>query len=133
MRHLGRRSCRARRHAGRLKALSDAAPEEYPYLMTIAEDKPANMKLNVRGNPFARRRSPRGLAILGKPKVPKPFTHGSGRLELAGPRSNPIRRGSSQPDLMNLFDEASSPPPVTSVTGERPTHPELLDLRPAVS
>src|SRR5207245_7656059 len=37
-----------------LKALEKDLPPEYPYLMTIANNpQPANLKLNVRGNPHA--------------------------------------------------------------------------------
>ena len=118
----------------KLKALSDAAPPEYPYLMGIAdESKPLNMKVNVRGNPYALGDEvPRGFpAVLAKTDGdPKPFTKGSGRLELAEAIVNhPLSaRVMANRIWMHHFGRGLVASPSNfGVTGERPTHPELLD------
>jgi len=118
----------------KLKALSDAAPPEYPYLMGIAdESKPLNMKVNVRGNPYALGDEvPRGFpAVLAKTDgAPKPFTKGSGRLELAEAIvSHPLSaRVMANRIWMHHFGAGIVASPSNfGVTGERPSHAELLD------
>ena len=112
-----------------LKALEKDRPAEYPYLMVISDNpEPVNLNLNVRGNPHALGEVvPRGLpAILSN----KPFTRGSGRLELAEAIVNhPLTaRVMVNRIWMHHFGRGIVATPSNfGVTGERPTHPELLD------
>lgn len=70
---------------GELKKLHKDMPEQYPFVHGMA-DKPKleNIALNIRGNPHALGPEvPRAfLTVLGSPDK-KPYTQGSGRLELA--------------------------------------------------
>src|SRR5260370_23287367 len=70
-----------------ITALSKAMPPEYPYLMGLKEEAhPVNVKLNIRGNAHnLGSEAPRGFpAVLANTDGDAaPFTHGSGRLELA--------------------------------------------------
>jgi hypothetical protein len=114
--------------------LTKAMPPEYPYIMALKdESKPLNVKLNVRGNPHALGEEvPRGFpAILGHTDAdPLPFTHGSGRMELADAIvQNPlaarvmVNRIWQHHFGRGLVDSPSN----FGMMGERPTHPELLD------
>jgi cytochrome c553 len=117
-----------------LKAYEKDQLKEYPYLMTVADNPtPTNLKLNVRGNPhMLGDEVPRGLpAILAKTGGEvKPFTKGSGRLELAEAIVNhPIAaRVMANRIWMHHFGRGIVATPSNfGVTGERPSHPELLD------
>jgi len=117
------------------RALQKELPPEYPYLMTIADNpEPANLRVNLRGNPHALGEEvPRGLpAILAdRPgDNPVPFTHGSGRLELAEAilRHPLAARVIANRIWMHHFGRGIVATPSNfGVMGERPTHPELLD------
>ena len=117
-----------------LKALQKDLPPEYPYLMTISDLRaPVNLKLNLRGDPHALgEQVPRGFpAILaGTGGEPAPFSKGSGRLELA---EAIVRHPLSARVMVNRIwmhhfgRGIVATPSNFGVTGERPTHPELLD------
>lgn len=117
-----------------LAALEKASPPEYPYLMGLAENsRPANLKLALRGNVHALGDEvPRGLpAILAREgSDPKPFAQGSGRLELAEAIVNhPLtaRVIANRIWLQHFGRGIVNTPSNFGVTGERPSHPELLD------
>jgi mono/diheme cytochrome c family protein len=117
-----------------LKTLHDTCPPEYPYLMGLDDNaKPENLKLAVRGNPHTLGEEvPRGFpAILaGTDGEPKPFTHGSGRLELADAIVNhPLTpRVMVNRIWMEHFGRGIVATPSNfGVMGDRPSHPELLD------
>jgi cytochrome c553 len=117
-----------------LAALEKTLPPEYPYLMGLADNgKPANLRLNIRGNPHALAdETPRGFpAILaGTPGEPAPFTRGSGRLELAEAiaRHPLAARVMVNRIWMHTFGRGIVATPSNfGMTGERPTHPELLE------
>ena len=117
-----------------LKALQKDLPPEYPYLMTISDlPAPVNLKLNLRGDPHALGEEvPRGFpAILaGTGGEPAPFSKGSGRLELA---EAIVRHPLSARVMVNRIwmhhfgRGIVATPSNFGVTGDRPTHPELLD------
>jgi hypothetical protein len=117
-----------------LAKLEKSSPPEYPYLMGVADsDKPSNLKVNLRGNPHALGDEvPRGFpAILaGTDADPKPFTQGSGRLELAEAIArHPLaaRVIVNRVWLHHFGRGIVASPSNFGVTGERPTHPELLN------
>jgi mono/diheme cytochrome c family protein len=116
-----------------LAELHKTLPPEYPYLMGLADDpKPANLKLNIRGNAHALGDEvPRGFpAILAGTDQPMPFTHGSGRLELAEAIvKHPLAaRVMVNRIWMEHFGRGIVATPSNfGVMGERPSHPELLD------
>jgi Protein of unknown function (DUF1553) len=117
-----------------LTALEKALPPEYPYLMGLADNgKLANLRLNMRGNPHALGEEiPRGFpAILaGTSGEPARFTMGSGRLELAEAivRHPLAARVMVNRIWMHAFGRGIVATPSNfGMTGERPTHPELLE------
>jgi hypothetical protein len=114
--------------------LTKAMPPEYPYLMALQDyAKPVNVKLNVRGNPHALGEEvQRGFpAILGRTgSDPLPFTHGSGRMELADAivRSPLAARVMVNRIWQHHFGRGIVDSPSNfGMMGDRPTHPELLD------
>jgi cytochrome c553 len=124
-------------HYDRLKQRIDEAkkalPKQYPFLHGI-EDKPAadihNMKIHVRGNPQnLGDEAPRAfLTLFGS----KPFTKGSGRLELAesiASKQNPLTaRVMVNRIWQGHFGEGIVKSPSNfGQLGERPSNGELLD------
>jgi len=109
------------------------APENYPYVHGIA-DKPQiqDVKLNVRGNPHTLGDTVprRFLTVLTTP-TSKPYSDGSGRLELANdivasPLStrvivNRIWKWHFGSGIVNTPDNFG-------IVGEEPTDPELLEF-----
>jgi hypothetical protein len=97
------------------------------------EDKPADMRVNIRGNPAVLgEQVPRGFLHVASTSNPTIPSERSGRLELAGwlaSGDNPLTaRVLVNRVWMHLFGEGL----VRTVDdfgaqGERPTHPELLD------
>ncbi len=117
-----------------LAVLAQSLPPEHPYLMGLTDNPtPTNLKLHLRGSPHALGEEvPRGLpAILaGTGGEPKPFRAGSGRLELAESiAAHPLTaRVIANRVWMHHFGRGIVASPSNfGVTGERPTHPELLD------
>ena len=117
-----------------IAALRKAMPPEYPYLMGLKEEaKPINVKLAIRGNAHnLGEEVPRGFpAILAKTNgEPLPFNQGSGRLQLAEAIVNHplaarvmVNRIWQHHFGHGIVDSPSN----FGMTGERPTHPELLD------
>jgi len=115
-----------------LKKLEDAAPEDYPFVMGMADSNPpTNVRLNIRGNVRNLgdevRRSLPGILNGGKTV---PVLNGSGRLQLAEAiAAHPLAArvlvnriwmhhfGRGIVDSPSNFGQISEPP----------THPELLD------
>ncbi len=114
-----------------LQKSDDAKP--VPIAHGLVETTPANMKIYLRGNPaklgdVAPRRF---LKILASDE-PKPFTQGSGRLELANAiasKENPL----TARVMVNRVWQYHFGRPIVGTPsnfgslGDRPTHPELLD------
>jgi Protein of unknown function (DUF1553)/Protein of unknown function (DUF1549)/Planctomycete cytochrome C len=117
-----------------VEAMRKNAPPDYPYVMGLGDTpKLANMKLNVRGNPNnlgpeVSRGFPAVLA--GADRDPAPFTHGSGRLELAEAvvRHPLTARVMANRVWMEHFGRGIVATTTNfGVMGDRPSHPELLD------
>jgi uncharacterized protein DUF1553/uncharacterized protein DUF1549 len=111
------------------------APPPYPHVHAIREAEPRNMQVHIRGNPetLGAEVPRRFLSILSPdPNEPKPFTEGSGRKELAETiacRDNPLTaRVIVNRVWKHHFGQGLVRTPSNfGHSGERPTHPELLD------
>ena len=123
-------------HYERLKQSADdarkALPAQYPFLYGVSDKKdPQNMKIHVRGNPqnLGDEAQRAFLTVLGA----KPFSKGSGRLELAeeiANKSNPLTaRVMVNRIWLNHFggEGLVKTPSNFGQLGERPSNPELLD------
>jgi cytochrome c553/mono/diheme cytochrome c family protein len=114
------------------EAFKKAMAPEYPVAAGLADLKePTDLKIFERGSPYAfGDDAPRAFLAIFSDGEPKPFTQGSGRLELAEDiLKQPIamrvivnriwrwNMGSGIVDTPNNF----------GVAGERPTDPELLE------
>jgi hypothetical protein len=117
-----------------LAALEKQLPSQYAFLHGIKDvDHPANMRVQIRGEEdnLGEEAPRRFLQILSAGER-KPFTRGSGRLELAeaiASASNPL----TARVLVNRVWERHfgqgivRTPSNFGQMGDRPTHPELLD------
>jgi cytochrome c553 len=117
-----------------LARLKQALPPRYPFLHAIRDiEKPANMKVQLRGNPETLGdEAPRRFVAILCPDAPAPFTKGSGRLELAeaiANRSNPLTaRVMVNRIWQHHFGQGIVRTPSNfGQLGDRPSHPELLD------
>jgi hypothetical protein len=125
MRHLDRMR-------SELAALKKAMPPEYPFLHGVRDsDKPANARIHVRGDDqnLGEEAPRRFLSVLCE-GTPKPFTQGSGRLELAKAiAAHPLaaRVMANRVWLGHFGQGIVRSPSNFGQLGERPTHPELLD------
>jgi len=105
---------------------------QYPYVHGVTDHKEsANLKIHLRGSPYQLGgETPRRFLEVLCPAEPKPFTQGSGRLELAEAiAGHPLATrvfvnrvwkwhfGSGIVDTPSNFGQG----------GERPVHPELLE------
>ena len=123
-------------HVARLKSGIEehkkSMPPQYPFVYGIKDDKePVDLKVYVRGNPFVfGEDATRGFLDVLSEGEPKPFTSGSGRMELAEAiMRQPIaarvivnrvwrwHMGTGLVDTPNNF----------GLVGERPSNPELLE------
>lgn len=109
-------------------------PPKYPFLHAIEEaEKPANLKVHIRGNPDnLGEEAPRAFLSILSDGPPKPFSVGSGRMELADAianRKNPLfARVMVNRIWLNHFGQGIVRTPSNfGQLGARPTHPELLD------
>src|SRR5262249_34871605 len=110
-------------------------PPEPPYLMTIADTTPADLNINIRGNPHALGDIvPRGLpAELSD--SPEPVAQGTGRLELAPAL---LRRPlAARVIVTRIWMHHFGRGIVATASnfgnmGERPTHPSCLTILLAV-
>lgn len=116
-----------------LKTIKDAAPPEPPFACSVAEDKHVDQRVFLRGNPEAKgdpvtKRFPTVLAGEEQPAIEQ----GSGRRELAEWLSSPRNPLPSRVMVNRIWQGHFSEGLVRTtnnfgITGERPTHPELLD------
>jgi mono/diheme cytochrome c family protein len=115
-----------------IKEMQKASPPKFSYVHGVGDvDKPANLKLAIRGNPtkLGDEVPRRFLSVLSEDDS-APYTKGSGRLELAEtiahhPLSarvivNRVWKGHFGTGIVNT-------PSNFGQNGERPTHPELLE------
>jgi mono/diheme cytochrome c family protein len=115
-----------------IDALRKGQPPRFPFAHGVADvEAPVNLHISKRGNPFnPGDEEPRHFLSVLSDGNPPAFTSGSGRLELA---EAILRQPIAMRVIVNrvwkghfgtgLVDTPSN----FGVTGERPTHPELLD------
>lgn len=115
-----------------LEKLKKAQPK-IPFLHSLMEGSPKNMRVHLRGNPATLGdEAPRHfLSILSKAE-PTLFNQGSGRLELANAiasKDNPLtaRVMVNRLWMHHFVRGLVGTPSNFGSLGERPTHPELLD------
>jgi mono/diheme cytochrome c family protein len=109
------------------------APPMYAVAHSLTEGKPADMRIYLRGNhqkpgPEAPRRF---LGVLTADE-PKPFSQGSGRLELAQAITNPNNPLTARVIVNRIWQQhfgrgIVGTPSNFGNLGERPSHPQLLD------
>jgi cytochrome c553 len=109
------------------------APAKYPIAHSLAEGKPANSKVHVRGNvkELGEEVPRRFLGILSSAEA-QPFAQGSGRLELAQAIVSPSNPLTARVFVNRVWQHhfgrgLVGTPSNFGLLGERPTHPELLD------
>jgi mono/diheme cytochrome c family protein len=115
-----------------IEALRKAQPPKYAFVHGVGDvDKPTNLRVSKRGSPYnLGDEVPRHFVSVLSDGTPKPFEHGSGRLDLADaivnhPLAmrvivNRIWKGHFGTGLVDT-------PSNFGVAGERPTNPELLE------
>lgn len=116
-----------------LARLEKELPEKYPFLQAIADDKPEDLHIAIRGDKnnkgdLAPRRF---LAILSSGDR-KPFTNGSGRMELAAAIADERNPLTARVMVNRIWQHHFGRGIVASAgnfgqMGDRPSHPELLD------
>jgi cytochrome c553 len=116
-----------------IRRLEDSMPAKYPFLQTIADDKPADIPIAIRGNKdnpgeIAPRRF---LQILAKGER-APYREGSGRLELAEAIASPENPLTARVIVNRVWAwhfgrGLVATPSNFGKLGEAPSHPELLD------
>ncbi len=117
----------------KLKRLDEHQPPKYSMVHTVADTDDSDMPLAVRGNPLKPgARAPRRFLRIVAGEDPPRFTHGSGRLELAGAltsRDNPLtaRVFVNRVWQWHFGQALVRTPSNFGKMGEKPTHPELLD------
>ena len=112
---------------------AEAAKELYPVAYGVSEDKPVNVRIQLRGEPdkLGEEVPRRFLGVLGGDKLPASET-GSGRLELANWLTRPSNPLTARVMVNRIWRHLFGAGLVRTmddfgVTGEAPSHPELLD------
>src|SRR5262249_23497850 len=117
-----------------LAKLKSELPSKYPFLQIIKDrSQPADSRIQIRGdrNNLGDVAPRRFLAILS-PEERKPFTKGSGRLELAEAIADPRNPLTARVIVNRIWSHHFGRGIVATSSnfgamGARPTHPELLD------
>ena len=115
-----------------IEAFKKSMPPQYPFVYGIEEAKePSDLKVFVRGNPYTfGDDAPRAFPSIFSQGQAKPFTKGSGRLELA---EEIIRQPITSRVIVNriwrwhMGRGVADTPNNFGMVGERPTNPELLE------
>ncbi len=118
---------------GELADLKKASPAEPPMACAVAEDKPVEQHVFLRGNPASHgdlvaKRFPAVLAGNAQPAIEK----GSGRKELAEWLANPANPLVARVIVNRIWQGHFGQGLVRTsnnfgIAGEKPSHPELLD------
>ena len=118
----------------RVERLEAAMPEKYPFFHVISDkEKAANERVRIRGNPnnLGEEVPRRFLSILSQSE-PRPFTRGSGRLELAEAIAHPDNPLTARVMVNRIWlhhfgQGIVRTPSNLGQMGDRPSHPQLLD------
>lgn len=126
----------------RLKTAIDEARKNAPPMYAVAhsyrEDRPADMKVFVRGNPANQKEvAPRQFLQVLAAADSKPYQNGSGRLELANDIANSANPLTARVMVNRIWQKhfgrgIVNTPSNFGHLGERPTHPMLLDYLASV-
>ncbi len=128
-----------KRHQDLLRTRLDldkkAVPEKFPFLHALADkEKLLKQRIHVRGNAstLGDDAPPAFLTVLSDDGRPKPFTKGSGRLELAEAIASPNNPLTPRVMVNRLWQWHFGDGIVRTTSnfgalGEKPSHPELLD------
>jgi cytochrome c553 len=125
---------RVHRLEAEIRDLEDTLPPRYPFLQTITDgENPKDIRVWVRGNKetLGEVAPRRFLQVLAKSE-PRPFTQGSGRLELAESIATPDNPLTARVMVNRIWQWHFGRGIVATASnfgqlGERPTNPELLD------
>lgn len=116
------------------KEAKEKVPPQYPFLQTVADvEKPADVRVAIRGDRNNLGEiAPRRFLMVLSPAERKPFTKGSGRLELAEAIVDPTNPLTARVIVNRVWHHHFGRGIVASLSnfgqlGERPSHPELLD------
>jgi len=116
-----------------LETLRRESPEMYPMAHVIAEANPSDLQVMVRGNPANRGElAPRRFLHILSNQTPRPFTQGSGRLELANAIASSENPLTARVMVNRVWQHhfgrgLVGTPDNFGKLGEPPTHPELLE------
>jgi len=117
-----------------LEKLQKDAPKPFEVIHSLAEaDKPADLRVAVRGNPEnLGPAAPRRFLSALSDGTPEPFRQGSGRLELARAVTRPDNPLTARVMVNRVWEHhfgrgLVATPSNFGALGEPPTHPELLD------
>ena len=126
----------------RLKTAVDTARTTAPPMYAVAhsyrEDRPADMKVFVRGNPANQKDvAPRRFLQVLAAADSQPYQKGSGRFELAEDIADPTNPLTARVMVNRIWQKhfgrgIVNTPSNFGNLGERPTHPQLLDYLAAV-
>lgn len=102
--------------------------------MAVSEDKPSHCAIRIAGDPYQEGKKVRRgeLAIPGLPPLPKIGAHESGRMQLAQWITTPTHPLTARVMANRIWSHLFGRGIVRTVddfgiTGEKPSHPELLD------
>ncbi|MBK5294600.1 MAG: PSD1 domain-containing protein [Acidobacteriia bacterium] len=116
-----------------LKEIKDSAPPEPPFACAVAEDKPVDQHVFLRGNPEAHGEGvPKRFPVVLAGEQQAPVLTGSGRRELASWLADPANPLPARVIVNRIWQGHFGQGLVRTannfgVAGERPAHPELLD------
>lgn len=117
-----------------LKDLQSALPPQYAFAHAIKDNPtPINEKIAINGVPENQgEEAPRAFLSILSPGEPKPFTKGSGRLELAEAIASPDNPLTARVMVNRIWQHHFGEGLVRTVSnfgrmGEMPSHPALLD------
>ena len=116
-----------------LETLRRESPAMYPMAHVIAEANPSDLQVMVRGNPANRGElAPRRFLHILSNQPPRPFTQGSGRLELANAIASSENPLTARVMVNRVWQHhfgrgLVGTPDNFGKLGEPPTHPELLE------
>ncbi len=115
-----------------IEAQRKSMPAHYPYVHGVIDaEKPVDLKLHERGSPFnLGDEIPRHFLSVLREGEPEPLQHGSGRLDLA---EAIVKEPVAMRTIVNRVWKGHfgtgivDTPSNFGVTGDRPSHPELLE------
>lgn len=116
-----------------VEKLRRESPAKYPIAHVIAEAKPSDLKVMIRGNPANQGEvAPRRFLRILSHDSPPPFTEGSGRLELARAIASPENPLTARVIVNRVWQHhfgrgLVATPDNFGKLGEPPSHPQLLD------